>query len=111
MLLEPWDDVDEWAAAHFPPGAAAERRRDACAKHRYWCGDQTWSAPGGSDLDAMPPVTGRFIWLLHIHKAAGTSFCSLALRNGLRLAPHEPETQVPVHKITPSPTRRIVRLH
>ena len=92
VLLEPWDDVDEWAAAHFPPGAAAERRRDACAKHRYWCGDQTWSAPGGSDLDAVPPLTGRFVWLLHIHKAAGTSFCSLALRNGLRLAPHEPET-------------------
>ena len=92
VLLEPWDDVDEWAA-HFPPGAAADRRNDACAKHRYWCGDRTWSAPpGGSDLDAVPPVTGRFVWLLHIHKAAGTSFCDLARRNGLRFAPHEPET-------------------
>ena len=37
---------------------------DACAKHRYWCGDRTWSAAagGGSDLDAVPPVTGRFVW-------------------------------------------------
>ena len=94
VLLEPWDDVDEWAAAHFPPGAAAERRQDACAKHRYWCGDRTWRSapPRGSDLDAVPPVTGRFVWLLHIHKAAGTAFCDLARRNGLRFAPHEPET-------------------
>ncbi len=37
VLLEPWDDVDEWAA-HFPPGAAAvsprSRRRRIRARNK-----------------------------------------------------------------------------
>ena len=33
---------------------------------------------------------GQFVWFLHFHKAAGTTFCQLALDNGLKLAPYEP---------------------
>lgn len=37
-------------------------------------------------------IPDTFVWHMHFHKAAGTSIGELAIRNGLKLAPHEPDS-------------------
>lgn len=47
----------------------------------------------GHPLARAAPLGERpFVWHLHFHRAAGTSVGELARRNGLQLAPNEPET-------------------
>lgn len=82
VALQPWDDIDEWAAAHFAGAKVARARDVACRSHRYWCGPER--APPIDDTAlvtrarARAGTPARRVYFLHLHKVGGTSLCHLA---------------------------------
>ena len=53
VSLQPWDDTEEWARAHFKPEEQQRARDFACRGHRYWCDERRTRAPATAAPVAM----------------------------------------------------------
>ena len=93
IALQPWDDTEEWARAHFKPEEQQRARDFACRGHRYWCDERRTRATAAPVAMAAPDEDDALItrararaktpppprvYFLHLHKCGGTSICQLA---------------------------------
>ena len=88
VLLEPWDDTEEWARAHFKPEEQQRAREFACrgqmlvrrATDARGAAPVAIAAPDEDDALIERPARARApppprVYFLHLHKCGGTSIC------------------------------------